>query len=119
MQNNGKLFIQTEPILELVGYVPKHFKERLVSDMRPIDADALAKRLKHSPLFLGTNLQFKDGVIDLVEKQPALDVVPREEVERIKQETAREIFAEIEKWLPVIDYPIIAELKKKYTEDWK
>lgn len=42
---------------------------------RYIDADALVKRLKHSPLFLGTNMQFKDGVVDLVEKQPAADVV--------------------------------------------
>ena len=42
---------------------------------RYIDADALVKRLKHSPLFLGTNMQFKDGVIDLVERQPAADVV--------------------------------------------
>lgn len=40
-----------------------------------IDADALVRRLKHSPLFLGTNMQFKDGVIDLVEKQPTADVV--------------------------------------------
>lgn len=109
--------------------------------MRPIDAEAFAKRLKHSPLFLGTNLQFKDGVIDLVERQPTADVVPREEVDRlrhilnsyalqygtvkdqnavidrIKAETAREIFEEIGKWLPIIDYPIIAELKKKFTED--
>lgn len=43
--------------------------------MRYIDADALVKRLKHSPLFLGTNMQFKDGVVDLVEKQPTADVV--------------------------------------------
>lgn len=42
---------------------------------RYIDADALVKRLKHSPLFLGTNTQFKDGVIDLVERQPTADVV--------------------------------------------
>lgn len=42
--------------------------------MRYIDADALVKRLKHSPLFLGTNMQFKDGVVDLVEKQPTADV---------------------------------------------
>lgn len=42
---------------------------------RYIDADALVKRLKHSPLFLGTNMQFKDGVINLVEKQPTADVV--------------------------------------------
>lgn len=42
---------------------------------RYIDADALVKRLKHSPLFLGTNMQFKDGVIDLIERQPAADVV--------------------------------------------
>jgi hypothetical protein len=43
--------------------------------MRYIDADALVKRLKHSPLFLGTNMQFKDGVVDLVEKQPTADAV--------------------------------------------
>lgn len=49
---------------------------------RYIDADALVKRLKHSPLFLGTNMQFKDGVIDLVERQPAADAVPRAEVAR-------------------------------------
>lgn len=42
---------------------------------RYIDADALVKRLKHSPLFLGTNMQFKDGVIDLVERQLVADVV--------------------------------------------
>lgn len=40
-----------------------------------IDADTLVKRLKHSPLFLGTNMQFKDGVIDLVKRQPTADVV--------------------------------------------
>ena len=44
---------------------------------RYIDADELVMRLKHSPLFLGTNMQFKDGVIDLVERQPTVDVVPR------------------------------------------
>lgn len=42
---------------------------------RYIDADALIKRLKHSPLFLGTNMQFKDGVIDLVNRAPTVDVV--------------------------------------------
>lgn len=42
---------------------------------RLIDVDALIKRLRHSPLFLGTNLQFKDGVIDLVERFPAVDAV--------------------------------------------
>lgn len=42
---------------------------------RYIDAEALEKRLKHSPLFLGTNMQFKDGVIDLVKRQPTADVV--------------------------------------------
>lgn len=153
---------------------------------RYIDADALVKRLKHSPLFLGTNMQFKDGVIDLVERQPTTDVVPKSEVKRLEQENetlkdnnehlavmleeakseverlrnillqftdivhkwgsknnidtseislvpilqeeadsiiknanqeyAMEIFSEIEKWLPIIDYPIIAELKNKYTE---
>lgn len=115
--------------------------------MRPIDADSLVKRLKHSPLFLGTNLQFKDGVIDLVEKQPALDVVPREEVDRlrhilnsyaiqygtvkdqkevidrIKQDTAREIFEVIYEdcfdQFGYIDYEKLAEFKKKYTEDGK
>lgn len=43
---------------------------------RLIDVDALIKRLRHSPLFLGTNLQFKDGVIDLVERFPAVDAAP-------------------------------------------
>ena len=38
---------------------------------------------------------------------------------RKTSDVAREIFEEIEKWLPIIDYPIIAELKKKYTEDGK
>lgn len=42
---------------------------------RYIDVEALEKRLKHSPLFLGTNMQFKDGVIDLVKRQPTADVV--------------------------------------------
>ena len=42
---------------------------------RYIDAYALVKRLEHSPLFLGTHMQFKDGVIDLVERQPTADVV--------------------------------------------
>ena len=52
---------------------------------RYIDADALVRRLKHSPLFLGTQMQFKDGVIDLVEKQPTADVVPREEFEFLQR----------------------------------
>jgi hypothetical protein len=42
---------------------------------RYIDEDTLVKRLKHSPLFLGTNMQFKEGVIDLVKRQPTADVV--------------------------------------------
>ena len=110
--------------------------------MRLIDADALVKRLKHSPLFLGTNLQFKDGVIDLVERQPTVDGVPREDVDRlrhilnsyalqygtvkdqkevidrIKQDTAREIFAEID-ILGTYNPPLYDKLKKKYTEDGK
>lgn len=59
--------------------------------MRPIDADALVRRLKHSPLFLGTNLQFKDGVIDLVERQPTIDVVSREEHKEVKAATVRKL----------------------------
>ena len=112
---------------------------------RYIDADALVKRLKHSPLFLGTNMQFKDGVIDLVERQPILDVVPREEfdrlrhilnsytlqhgtvkdqhaaIDRIKAETAREIFEEIDTMCVDLfgnfNHKRFAELKEKYTED--
>ena len=88
---------------------------------RYIDADSLVRRLKHSPLFLGTHMQFKDGVVDLVERQPTADVVPKsevakeftcfvgdphkvehcpylEEVEKVRSEVAREIFEEIRKF---------------------
>lgn len=46
----------------------------------------------------------------IIEEAHTADVVPRAEV-------AMEIFSEIEKWLPIIDYPIVAELKKKYKKD--
>lgn len=46
------------------------------------------------------------------EKQEAI----AEHERQLRAEMAREIFEEIEKWLPIIDYPIIAKLKKKYTE---
>lgn len=59
---------------------------------RYIDADALVKRLKHSPLFLGTNMQFKDGVINLVEKQPTADVAPIADTVRKMQERLKRAF---------------------------
>ena len=61
---------------------------------RYIDADALVKRLKHSPLFLGTNMQFKDGVIDLVEKQPTADVAPIADTVRKMQERFSSLLSE-------------------------
>ena len=100
---------------------------------RYIDADALFIKLPN-------DLPYSASVKRVLLQAPTEDVVPREEVDhlrhvldsyalqygtvkdqhavidRIKAETAREIFEEIEKWLPIIDYPIVAELKKKYTE---
>ena len=40
-----------------------------------IEREAMIKRLKCSPLFLGHLLLLKDGVVDLVKRQPAADVV--------------------------------------------
>lgn len=103
--------------------------------MRPIDADALLMRLPD-------DLPYKASVKRVLLQAPTLDVVPREDVDRlrhilnsyalqygtvkdqkevidrIKQETAREIFEEID-ILGTYNPTLYAELKKKYTEDWK
>lgn len=116
--------------------------------MRPIDAEALEKEVLKPSMF-DIN---KDDVIALIAEIPTLDVVHREEVDRlrhilnsyalqygtvkdqqevidrIKQETAREIFEEIEPRFAIgeftgsdVFYAIRAEdynrCKKKYTED--
>ena len=77
--------------------------------MRPIDADALLNGLPD-------DLPYKASVKRVLLQAPTLDVVPREEVERIKRETAREIFAVIDT-LGTYNPTLYAELKKKYTED--
>lgn len=112
--------------------------------MRAIDADKVMEEINRIG---GHNLCEWEtlGVKALICRQDTLDVVPREAHEEVKaaldtavkalanamreaeenekdehrimQETAREIFEEIEKWLPIIDYPIVAELKKKYTKE--
>ena len=126
--------------------------------MRPIDADKSAERFKASPVFrnMGYEGNFLLGIVlDLLGNAPALDVLPREEVDhlrhtldsyalqygtvkdqhavidRIKAETAREIFEEIKNWCSLhhefngtqivahIDFEKLAELKKKYTEEGK
>lgn len=100
--------------------------------MRPIDADALLMRLPD-------DLQYKASVKRVLIQAPTLDVIPREEVDRlrhtldsyalqygtvkdqhavidrIKEETAREIFEEID-ILGTYNPTLYAELKKKYTE---
>ena len=68
-----------------------------------VDKDELVKALQYD------RGQYEKGFID----------GSRCEIDTIKAEVAREIFSEIEKWLPIIDYPIIADLKKKYTEELK
>ena len=90
---------------------------------RYIDADALVKRLKHSPLFLGTNMQFKDGVIDLVEKQPTADVAPipdtvRKMRERIETEKFHHNNFGYLVYLDDIDQ-IAKELVEGADETWK
>ena len=137
--------------------------------MRPIDADKVMEEINRIG---GHNLCEWDtlGVKALICRQDTLDVVPREEVDclnhilnsyalqygtvkdqhaaidRIKTETAREIFEEIEKKISSMEYntntarktvkveelkeqvnwvlhgvipDMIVELKKKYTEDGK
>lgn len=42
---------------------------------RYIDADKLIERLMHSPLFLVAPKNSKDGIIDLIVRQPTVDVV--------------------------------------------
>lgn len=100
--------------------------------MRPIDADALVIKLPDY-------LPYKASVKRVLLQAPTLDVVPREEVDhlrhtldsyaiqygtvkdqhavidRIKEETAREIFEEID-ILGTYNPTLYAELKKKYTE---
>ena len=90
--------------------------------MRPIDADEVMEEINRIG---GHNLCEWDtlGVKALIDRQTTTDVVPREEVERIK----REIFEEIEKHIlencclteDDVDgiWKHIAELKKKYMEE--
>ena len=106
--------------------------------MRPIDADKVMEEINRIG---GHNLCEWDtiGVKDLICRQDTADVVPREEVDhlrhmldsyaikygtvkdqhavidRIKAETAREIFAEID-ILGTYNPTLYADLKKKYTE---
>ena len=106
--------------------------------MRPIDADKVMEEINRIG---GHNLCEWEtiGVKALIGSQDTLDVVPREEVDRlrhildsyaiqygtvkdqnevidrIKAEVAREIFEEID-ILGTYNPPIYAELKKKYTE---
>ena len=107
--------------------------------MRPIDADKVMEEINRIG---GHNLCEWDtlGVKALICRQPTADVVPRAEVDRIKADTAREIFEEIETVLYSVAVPTIRAdgriggktldglhiriedyntIKKKYTEDWK
>ena len=82
---------------------------------RYIDAD------RFDVITFQTNSEdFMDGVdyiLEMIDKAPTADVVPRSEVEQAKQEVAREIFEEIDGILNEIGYfdeIDLTELKKKY-----
>lgn len=108
-----------------------------------IDLDKLLEEVKRSGHALSEWSTL--GVCAIIERQPTIDVVPKSEIERLKDKyeiiyqpkgmieanakanVAREIFEEIEKFIvrrmiadcPLIDDRLItdiAELKKKYTE---
>lgn len=90
---------------------------------RYIDADALVDDFEHR--LVTSNIMSPDievlDVLEIIENTPTADVVPRSEVEKAKQEVAREIFEEIVKLLIFNTYEIacisktdLTELKKKY-----
>ena len=88
--------------------------------MRPIDADELYRETEKK---IKANNEYGRAVVDgefldLINDAFTEDVVPREELQRIKQETAREIFEVIDT-LGTYNPTLYAELKKKYTEDGK
>lgn len=113
---------------------------------RYIDADKLCKAVlaswdkdNHKTIEASrVHRQEHHHLMSIIEKQPIADVVPKSEIEKVvgqiaqqemdsyeaiyKQEVAREIFEDIEKYYKekiylLMDMPTyLAELKKKYTE---
>jgi hypothetical protein len=112
---------------------------------RYIDADKFIKQferaLEHQKKYgLYNHAKLTEYVIKAIENEPTADVVPKSEVEGLRNDidisyeygkidAAREIFEEIEKilidsaYIPdcarFVDIDELAELKKKYTEDKK
>ena len=108
---------------------------------RYIDADKFIERLNASPTFpnMGTDGYFLLGVVeDLLKMQPAADVAPKSEVaNEVLDEAIRTVYSKIDMKIyntidgkPLSDHvaygkqmamydviTLLAELKKKYTEE--
>lgn len=89
---------------------------------RYIDLDKAIQDVESVGAYYSEEETVKELCLFELKEQPIADVVPRSEVEKAKQEVAREIFEEIEKHLPYLAQQgwvenlksTLAELKKKY-----
>jgi hypothetical protein len=86
---------------------------------RYIDIDKTIKDIESMGIYYSEGAEVKEMCLLEIEGQPTADVVPRSEVEQAKQEVAREIFEEIEKYLALfLHIHRYAEEAKHSTEEY-